>query len=176
MKKKLFIALGLIVIPIVAFAYPFTFEMCNLGYTHVHHKHNEASYQRAWCSAKGGIEEYKNKDYTRVDCLTDTHAVEFDFANKWAESIGQAVHYGIMTGKKPKVVLILDNPNTQMVYYNRIKTIGKKYQIDTEFVTDKILDLNSDGKCSFPECKCHKNKDMHQNQMQQNNYIDVYAA
>ena len=25
--------------------------------------------------------EYKNPDKTRVDCLTETHAVEFDFAN-----------------------------------------------------------------------------------------------
>ena len=169
MKKKLFLVLGLIAIPVISFAYPFECEKCNLGYTHVHHKHNEASYQRAWCSANGGIEEYQNKDYTRVDCLTNTHAVEFDFANKWAESIGQAVHYGIMTGKKPKVVLILDSPKTQMVYYKRIKAIGKKYQIDTEYVTDEILNINSDGKCNFPECKCHKTKGMHQTQIQQNN-------
>lgn len=32
--------------------------------------------------------EYKNHDKTRVDCLTETHAVEFDFAKKWAESSG----------------------------------------------------------------------------------------
>ena len=176
MRYKIISIFVLLTIPLIVFSSPFDFETCNLGYKHVHHKHNEASYQRAWCSAEGGIEEYKNKDYTRVDCLTDTHAVEFDFANKWAESIGQAVHYGIMTGKKPKVVLILDNPKTQMVYYNRVKTIGKKYHIDTEYVTDEILSINNDGKCNFPECKCHKNKDIHQNQMQQNNYTDVYLC
>ena len=63
--------------------------------------------------------EYENSDYTRVDCLTKKHAVEFDFANKWTESIGQALHYGLMTGKKPMVILILDCPEKQMVYYNR---------------------------------------------------------
>ena len=74
------------------------------------HEHNEASYQHAWCKLYNGIEEYENKDFTRVDCLTKINAVEFDFANKWAESIGQALHYQYMTGRKGKVVLILENP------------------------------------------------------------------
>ena len=106
----------------------------------------------------GGIEEYENKDFTRVDCLTDTHAVEFDFANKWAESIGQALHYGLMTGKKPKVVLILDEPCKQMVYFERIQRIGKKYKIDTEYVTNEILNVDENYKCKNPKCKCHKAK------------------
>ena len=131
MRKKIILISGLIATPLIAFTYPFTYETCSLGYTHVHHQHNEASYQKAWCSANAGIEEYENKDKTRVDCLTATHAVEFDFANKWAESLGQAMHYGYMTGKKPKVVLILDNPKAQMVYFRRIQRLGKKYDIET---------------------------------------------
>ena len=63
------------------------------GFKYAYHAHSESSYQHAWCSAHKGIEEYENKDKTRVDCLTSCHAVEFDFANKWAESIGQALHY-----------------------------------------------------------------------------------
>ena len=46
--------------------------------------------------------------------MTSCHAVEFDFANKWAESIGQALHYQYMTGKKAMVVLILEDPKTEM--------------------------------------------------------------
>ncbi len=176
LKKKMIFVFALIAIPIITFAYPFTFEKCNLGYTHVHHKHNEASYQQAWCSTKGGIEEYQNKDYTRVDCLTDTHAVEFDFANKWAESIGQALHYGLMTGKKPKVVLILDNPKTQKVYFKRVKELSKKYKFDVEYVTDEILTLDKEGKCSNINCKCHKRNDIHQNQMQQYIYNGVKGS
>src|SRR5574344_3026450 len=84
------------------------------------HDFPEAMYQHAWCSAHHGIEEYVNSDYTRVDCLTDSHAVEFDFAKKWAESIGQALHYQEMTGKKAKVVLILEQPNRQMCYFKRV--------------------------------------------------------
>ena len=176
MRKKIILISGLIATPLIAFTYPFTYETCSLGYTHVHHQHNEASYQKAWCSANAGIEEYENKDKTRVDCLTATHAVEFDFANKWAESLGQAMHYGYMTGKKPKVVLILDNPKAQMVYFRRIQRLGKKYDIETEYVTDDILKLNNTQKCFNTECKCHRQDNLHHKKIQQNNYIDVLIA
>ena len=146
----------ILLVSLVVIAAPFEYEVCNLGWKHVHHKHLEASYQNAWCSMHGGVEEYENKDFTRVDCLTDTHAVEFDFANKWAESIGQTLHYGIMTGKKPKVVLILDEPCKQMVYFKRIQKIGKKYNIDTEYVTNDILKVDENYRCKNPKCKCHK--------------------
>lgn len=84
--------------------------------------HNEAYYQDKWCSVNKGQTEYRLEDYTRVDCLTDTHAIEFDFANKWAESIGQSLHYARMTGKKAGIVLIIEK-DKDMVYYNRIKPL-----------------------------------------------------
>ena len=33
------------------------------------------------------------KDGTRCDILTSTHAIEVDFAKKWAEAIGQSLNY-----------------------------------------------------------------------------------
>ena len=143
--------------PVLSFEYGYT----NDGFKYVKHEHNEASYQHAWCSAKNGVEEYQNKDYTRVDCLTDTHAVEFDFANKWAESIGQALHYQYMTGKKAKVVLILENPKPEMIYFNRVKTLSEIYDFDVEYVTPKILCIK-DGKCSYADCKCNRQKKKYQ--------------
>lgn len=169
MRKLLYLLLIVVAIPAIVFAYPFTYETCDLGWQHIHHDHNEESYQKAWCNAHDGVMEYENEDFTRVDCLTKTHAVEFDFANKWHESIGQALHYGIMTGKKPMVVLILDEPEKQMVYFKRIQKIGKKYKFDTEYVTNDILQLDKEGKCYNPNCKCHKN--MQQNTMQPNIYF-----
>lgn len=103
------------------------------------HQYNEAAYQHVWCKAHNGIEEYENSDKTRVDCLTDTHAVEFDFAKKWAESIGQALHYSYMTGKKGKVVLILENPNKEMCYYYRVKRLGYIHNFDVEYITTDYI-------------------------------------
>ena len=157
--KKIFLALLFVVLfSRIANAAPFKKEVCNLGWEHVHHDHSEEAYQYAWCSAHNGIMEYQNKDLTRVDCLTDTHAVEFDFANKWHESIGQALHYSVMTEKRAKVVLILDEPKAQMTYYKRVKRIGKKYNFDTEYVTNDILKINNDSKCFYSNCKCKKQK------------------
>ena len=64
------------------------------------HKHLEKEYQTAWCNAHNGIMEYKLDDNTRVDCLTNEYAVEFDFASKWAESIGQSLYYAQRTKRK----------------------------------------------------------------------------
>lgn len=67
----------------------------------------ERDYQKAWCDAHGGTMEVVLPDKTRVDCLTETHAIEFEFAPKWAEAIGQSLHYAALTGKRPGVVLIM---------------------------------------------------------------------
>lgn len=156
MKRTIIFTLSIMIISqLSAHAGTFDYGTTSDGYKFVKHQHNEASYQNAWCSANGGVTEYKNKDFTRVDCLTATNAVEFDFANKWAESIGQALHYQLMTGKRAKVVLILEDPQKQMVYYKRVKALAQKYNFDVEYVTTAILNLKN-GQCSNPECKCHR--------------------
>lgn len=154
--KQAVILFLLLCLALPACASPFDYRYSK-NWRYVYHPHNESSYQHAWCSAHNGIEEYENSDKTRVDCLTDTHAVEFDFANKYYEAIGQALHYGVMTGKKPKVVLILDSKylNQQMKYFERVKRIGEVYNIDVEYVSDEILNLDKEGKCPYIDCKCN---------------------
>ena len=126
----------------MCFLYLLCFGLNTYAYQYEDKKYNEVDYQKSWCDLHNGIIEYQNQDFTRVDCLTSTHAVEFDFAKKWAESIGQALHYGLMTGKKPMVVLILNNPQKQMCYYYRVKNIAKQYKFDVEYVTNEIFYLN----------------------------------
>lgn len=138
-----------------AFSSAFDYGYTSDGFKYVIHQHSESSYQHAWCSAHSGIEEYENTDFTRVDCLTDTHAIEFDFAEKWAESIGQALHYSYMTGKKAKVILILEKPEKQMCYFERVQKLGKIYDIEVEYVTPEILSLTN-NKCQYYDCRCHK--------------------
>ena len=78
------------------------------SYAANHYKENV--YQTKWCDEMCGIKEYRLVDKTRIDCLTKTHAIEFDFAYKVYESIGQALYYSIQTQKKPGVVLIVEKP------------------------------------------------------------------
>lgn len=75
------------------------------------HVYSEKYYQNEWCSRWYGKQEVILPDKTRVDCVTRNFAVEFDFAFKWAESIGQALYYSKMTGKKPAIILIIEKPS-----------------------------------------------------------------
>ncbi|MBP7211943.1 hypothetical protein KBA27_03830 [bacterium] len=93
------------------------------------HLNPEKFYQARWCNAHNGIMEYKLFDATRVDCLTDTEAVEFDFAKKWAEAIGQSLYYGKITGKTPTIGLILETPADKR-YYERILPLCYQYGIN----------------------------------------------
>ena len=88
--------------------------------------HPEAFYQNEWCKANNGVVEYELEDFTRVDCLTDSQAVEFDFANKWAECIGQSLYYGLMTDKEPVCALIMENPTVDERYLKRIQEVAQK--------------------------------------------------
>lgn len=85
----------------------------------------EADYVREHC--KGEI-EHRLYDGTRVDCLTDEYAKEYDFCHKWAESAGQALYYADITGKKPGIVLICD-PDEQRFYY-RAKIACPQCEVD----------------------------------------------
>jgi hypothetical protein len=86
-------------------------------------KKTEDDYVNAYCL---GIVEHRLPDKTRVDCLTDTHAIEYDFARKWAEAVGQSLHYARMTNKQAGIVLIkkrggqkyVDRINAMITHYN----------------------------------------------------------
>ena len=66
----------------------------------------EQDYVDFYCEKWRGEIEYVLPDRTRVDCLTNDSAIEFDWCKKWAESIGQSTYYVKMTGKQPKAALI----------------------------------------------------------------------
>jgi hypothetical protein len=68
----------------------------------------EDDYNVAWCTSQDGQVEVRLSDDTRADCVLPTYAVEADFADKWYEAIGQAVHYARILKKRPGVLLILE--------------------------------------------------------------------
>ncbi|BBO74418.1 hypothetical protein DSCW_18350 [Desulfosarcina widdelii] len=88
----------------------------------------ESWYQQRWCDAQGGETEVILADRTRCDCLTASHAIEFDFGNKWAESIGQALYYSIQTGRRAGVVLILEKKSDRK-YWIRLNTVIQQYNL-----------------------------------------------
>lgn len=159
--KRIIIALLLIIVTSPVFSSPYEQRTTTKPQKYYYHEHNESSYQHAYCSAVNGVEEYELPDKTRVDCLTNEYAIEFDFCvpGKIYESVGQALYYGLMTNRKPKVVLILDRKHEEQqkkYYYSRIKKIGDKYGFAVEYITDDILKLDKEGSCPYKDCKCNK--------------------
>jgi len=68
----------------------------------------EAAYLADHCA---GETEYTLPDDTRVDCLTDEYAIEYEMGPRWAEAIGQSLHYAMWTQRQPGIVLIYKNPD-----------------------------------------------------------------
>lgn len=87
----------------------------------------EKAYQEQWCKGRGQV-EYVLPDKTRCDCLTSTHAVEFDFGSKWAEAIGQSLYYSLQTGKRAGIVLILEDQQDR-VYWLRLNSTIQHFNL-----------------------------------------------
>ena len=104
--------------------------------------HPEVEYQTYWCNKNNGIMEYKLSDKTRVDCLTDTLAVEVDFANKWAECIGQAIYYGRMTKRQPACLLIMENGEKDLKYLKRLRRSAYRKGVNMRTFTIKPESLS----------------------------------
>ena len=103
------------------------------------HCYLEKEYQNKWCKANHGTAEYILNDKTRIDCLTKDYAIEFDFASKWAESIGQSLYYALSTNKNAGVVLIMENPQKDMKYLIRLKEVAQKYNIKVWTMTPEDM-------------------------------------
>jgi hypothetical protein len=73
--------------------------------------------------------EVRLEDGSRVDLLSDDYAIEVDYPKKWAESIGQSLHYAELTGKKPGVILLLSDPATEWQFLVRAARLCGKYGI-----------------------------------------------
>lgn len=94
----------------------------------VAHEHPEKWYQDQWCQKNEGQQEVVLPDKTRADCITSTHAVEVEFAKKWAESIGQSLFYSLQTEKRGGIVLILESENDRRYWY-RLNSVIKQFNL-----------------------------------------------
>jgi hypothetical protein len=93
--------------------------------------HPERWYQERWCAEQGGTMEVVLEDGSRCDCLTATHAVEFDFANKWAEAVGQSLHYANLSRKRAGIVIIQERPGDTR-YLRRLRGVLERYDLPVD--------------------------------------------
>jgi hypothetical protein len=97
-------------------------------------EHPEKWYQERWCWEQGGQVEVVLPDKTRCDCVTDTHAIEFDFGNGWAAAIGQSAYYSLQTEKKAGIVPILETIKDRK-YWIRLNSTIQHFNLPIDIWT-----------------------------------------
>jgi len=100
---------------------------------------NEDYYNRQFCSEVSGQAEYRLPDRSRVDCLTDTHAYEADWADglKVYESIGQSLYYAAETGKKPGILLLVRKKNSDK-HIRKVKRVIENWSLPIKLIVQDV--------------------------------------
>jgi hypothetical protein len=82
-------------------------------------------------------------DGSFVDIVTNSEAIEVDWAYKWKEGIGQASLYSALTGKRPALLLLTKNKLDDKVFLLRAALACQKSNIQLY-----VCEVNND-------CKLH---------------------
>ena len=103
----------------------------------------EEFYSNKFCEELAGQSQFKLKDLSRVDCLTETHAFEVDWADgmKVYEAIGQSLYYASQTGKKPGILLLIRKDNSEK-HIRKIKEVIRYFDLDIELIIKDIRPEN----------------------------------
>lgn len=87
--------------------------------------------------------EHRLWDATRIDLYTSEEAIEVDFASKWAECYGQAEYYGIVSGKRPEMLLLVKDFNSEKQLVYRAQTLAAAHKppmrLYVEFIESESL-------------------------------------
>ena len=97
----------------------------------------EKDINKLWCASMNGDYEFRTKDGTYADCLTDKFAIEAEYDFKWKESIGQSLHYAETTNKKAAILLIKRN-ESKKDYLSELDRAIKKFNLPIQvFITEE---------------------------------------
>ena len=92
-----------------------------------------------------GQKEVVLDDMTRVDIVTDTFAIEVDFAEKWSQGVGQALYYAEKLNKKAGILLVV-NGRLDEKYVRRLMMVAINHNI-----TVWLMDYNTDDWCKVSQ-------------------------
>ena len=110
-------------------------------FSHAYAIENEDYYNRQFCTQESGQAEYKLPDRSRIDCLTDTHAYEADWADglKVYESIGQSLYYAAETGKKPGILLLIRKKNSDK-HIRKVRRVIGHWSLPIKLIVQDVRD------------------------------------
>lgn len=102
----------------------------------------ERSYIENTCPGK---DNHRLADGTYVDCLTNTHAIEYERSKNWYESIGQSLYYATETNKKAGIVFIEVREDKR--YLNRVLKTIKAQGLESKIDLWCLSENNDISKC-----------------------------
>ena len=103
----------------------------------------EKYYSELYCEELSGKVNYTLEDKSKVDCLTDTHAYEVDWADgmKVYEAIGQSLYYASQTNKKPGIILLIRKNNSEK-HIRKVKEVINFFELDINLIIKDLTIYN----------------------------------
>ena len=103
----------------------------------------EKYYSEMYCEELFGKVNYTLEDKSKVDCLTDTHAYEVDWADgmKVYEAIGQSLYYASQTNKKPGIILLIRKNNSEK-HIRKVKEVINFFKLDINLIIKDLISKN----------------------------------
>ncbi len=113
-------------------------------------KAGEAEVQACLC--KDFDTEVQLPGGARADCVSEEYAIEVDPTEKWAEALGQSLHYAAETGKRAMIYLYCKKSNDSFLCYRHeqhLKITINAFNLPVEYLT-----LHEDE--ALAQCKTEK--------------------
>ena len=103
----------------------------------------EKYYSEMYCKELSGKVNHNLADKSKVDCLTDTHAYEVDWADgmKVYEAIGQSLYYASQTNKKPGIILLIRRNNSEK-HIRKVKEAINFFELDINLIIKDLISKN----------------------------------
>ncbi|MEC8243470.1 MAG: hypothetical protein VX038_01350 [Verrucomicrobiota bacterium] len=115
---------------VLALAFPF------IGFS----SHREKCYQNFFAKRINGTTEVLMPDNTRCDILTENLAIEVDFAPKWAEAIGQSLHYAKMVNRQAGIVIVI-RKKIDHFHVKKLWGVIQEYNLPIQVFQLEVKDL-----------------------------------
>lgn len=100
----------------------------------------ESYYQKIAAEKYHGETEVIMPDGTRCDIVTEQHAIEVDFADKWGEAIGQSLNYAFQSNKRAGILLIIERQSDEK-HLIRVHSIVKNFDLPIDVLAIRAADL-----------------------------------
>lgn len=75
-----------------------------------------------------------------ADCVSDTPPIELDYSRRWADAIGQSLHYAAQTDKLPGMILVCHEDTSETACQRHFYRVADTFSYWTISMTVWLCD------------------------------------